>query len=321
MYNRLIRYVDKFNLLTEVQHGLRKGKSTETVSQSFIEHIQEALDNHYHVVGIFLDLTKAYDVVNHDILLNKLDSYGIIGVSKLWFKSYLTNRIQFVEIIQVDEQKHTHDRYLSAPRKTICGVPQGSILGPILFLLYINDLNTYVIDVQMILYADDTNILIMDKNEESLKVKLASIMKQLEVWFYNNELILNMEKSKVMSFYSRHCQRYCSPNIIYSNMEITYSSVLKFLGLTITNNLNWKTHIQTLCVYYILKSLKGVMSLHTIKTIYFAYFQTRMKYGIAFWGTDCDSVKVFHMLKKVIRLIAGVKYLNHIDRFLRILKF
>jgi hypothetical protein len=83
-------------------------------------------------------------------------------------------------------------------------------------------------------------------------------------------------------------------------VEITYSSVLKFLGLTITNNLNWKTHIQTLCaclskVYYILKFLKGVMSLHIIKTIYFAYFQTRKKYGIVFWGTDCDSIKVFRM--------------------------
>jgi hypothetical protein len=300
MYNKLIHYVDKFHLLTEVQHGFRKGKSTETASQSFIEHIQEALDNHYHVVGIFLVLTKAFDVVNHDILLNKLDSYGIRGVPKLWFKTYLTNHTQFVEIIQADEQKHTHDRYLSAPRKTLCGVPQGSILGPILFLLYINDLNTYVKDVQMILYADDTNILIMDKNEESLKIKLASVMKQLEVWFYNNELILNVEKSKVMSFYSRYCRCYCIPNIIDNNMEITYSSVLKFLALTITNNLNWKTHIQTLCaclskVYYILKSLKGVMGLHTIKTICFAYFQICIKYSIAFWGTDCDSIKVFRV--------------------------
>jgi hypothetical protein len=78
----------------------------------------------------------------------------------------------------------------------------------------------------------------MDKNEESLKIKLASVMKQLEVLFNNNELILNIEKSKVMSFYSRHCRRYFSPRIIYNNMEITYSSVLKFLGLTITNNLN-----------------------------------------------------------------------------------
>jgi hypothetical protein len=95
-------------------------------------------------------------------------------------------------------------------------------------------------------------------------------------------------------------------------METTHSSELKFLGLTITNNLNWKTQIQSLCVslskvYYILKSLKGVMSLHIIKTIYLAYFQTRMKYGIVFWGNDCDSIKVFRMQKNVIRLIAVVK--------------
>jgi hypothetical protein len=162
----------------------------------------------------------------------------------------------------------------------------------------------------MILYSDDINILIVDKNEESLKIKLAAVMKQLEAWFYNNELILNIKKSKVMSFYSRQCQRSCSSSIIYNNMEITHSAELKFLGLTITNNLNWKAHIETVCaspskVYYILKSLKGVMSLQIIAD--FVYFQTCMKYGIVFWGTDCDSIKVFHMQKKVIRLIAGVK--------------
>jgi hypothetical protein len=144
MYNRLIQYVDKFHLLKEVQHRFRKGKSTETASQSFIEHIQGALDNHYHIIGIFLDLNKAYDVVNHDILLNKLDSYGIRGVPKLWFKSYLSNRTQLVEITQVDKQKHTQDRYFLAPRKFLCGVTQGSILGLILFLLYIYKLLKYL---------------------------------------------------------------------------------------------------------------------------------------------------------------------------------
>jgi hypothetical protein len=147
----------------------------------------EALENKLHVIGIFLDLTKAYDVLNHQMLLDKLDSYGIRGIANQWFQSYLSNRTQFVEVTHLGK-KYTQNKYLSSLRKNSRGAPQGSILGPILFLLYINDLPKYVQDVPMVLYADDINILV-DKDENTLTCKIAYLMNHLEAWFNNNELI------------------------------------------------------------------------------------------------------------------------------------
>jgi retron-type reverse transcriptase len=206
MHNRLNSFLEKYNILTKEQFGFRNGKCTEIASQTFIECIQEAFDEHFHVVGIFLDLTKAYDMLNHHILLDKLESYGVRGTLNLWFKSYLSHCTQFVEITRLDHNNFTQNRYLSTPRERSYSVPQGSTLGPILFLLYINYLHRHVQEAKMVLYADDTNILVADKDEHELKLKIVSLMKHLEIWFFNNELIINLEQRHVMSFHSSQCK-------------------------------------------------------------------------------------------------------------------
>ena len=137
MHNRLISFLKKHNALTKGQHEFMENKSTETASHSFIESVQEAMDRYLHVVGIFLYISKAYDIINHIMLLDKLNYYGVRSSANMWFKSYLTNRTQFVEISQTDRSNRTRRRFRPSPRVNAHGVLQGSILGPLLFLVYI----------------------------------------------------------------------------------------------------------------------------------------------------------------------------------------
>ena len=184
-------------------------------------------------------------------------------------------------------------------------LPKGSILRPLLFLICINDLPRHFQGVNFVLYADDTNIYVVDKDEEALQHKVTLVMRQLEIWLGKNDLIVNIDKTCAISFHPHQDNHPTRPRITFKNNEIAYSSELKFLGLFITETLAWHAQIHSLCAslsksYYMIKSLRNVTSTQMIWSTYFAYFQSRLRYGIMFWGGDGKSIKIFWLQKKVI---------------------
>ena len=158
MYNRLISFVNKHDILYSLQFGFRHGYSTILAMIYLVDKISQSLDNGDYVLGLYLDFTKAFDIVNHAILLQKLEHYGVRGVALNWFKSYLSGRTQFVD----------YQGVRSTTCHITCGVPQGSILGPLLFLLYINDLSHVSSILFGLLFADDTNMFMSGKNPDEL---------------------------------------------------------------------------------------------------------------------------------------------------------
>ena len=232
MYNHLINFINKHNILYKYQFGFRKRHSTNHAIITLVDKISTALDRGNVVIGCFLDLKKAFDTVNHSILISKLYKYGIRGNSLQWFKSYLANRQQFVQI-------HTSK---SNTETVTCGVPQGSILGPLLFILYINDLSN-VSDVLLpILFADDTSVYIEAENESLVISILNEELEKINTWLKANKLTLNLDKSHYMVFHrGKRKIDFDTPSL--NHISLKRVKFTKFLGVIIDDQLKWSNHI------------------------------------------------------------------------------
>ena len=196
-----------------------------------IENICESIDKKKYVMGIFIDLKKAFDTIDHNILLNKLYHYGIRGISNGWIKSYLENRKQFVQ----------YDDAISDCKEILCGVPQESILGHKLFILYINDVFNISEIMKFVLFADDTNILCKYENYVSLCELVNIELSKLSKWFSIDKLSLNVKKTSYMLFGNRHVNNDIKIRIDMEEIEKVH--VTKFLGVYIDYRLDWKGHI------------------------------------------------------------------------------
>jgi hypothetical protein len=196
MYSRLNQHLIVNNILAAEQYGFRKGRSTDHAAYTLITGILQAWNSKLQVVGIFCDLAKAFNCMSHDILIEKLKHYGFSEPGINWIKSYLNNRRQRVDI------KFTTTHNYSSTWETVKrGVPQGSVMGPLLFLVYINDLPRHINhSVNIMLFADDTSILITEKNYENLNHKIRSTLDSSDRWFQANQLVLNLMKTNIIKF-------------------------------------------------------------------------------------------------------------------------
>ena len=193
MYKRLYRFLNNNNIIYNLQFGFRQQYSTSHTLINITENIRKALDDGNIGCGVFVDLQKVFDTVDHQILLAKLSHYGICGVSNDWFKSYLSNRSQYVSI-------NGYDSGLAAIN---CGVPQGSVLGPLLFLLYINDLNQAIKFCKVHHFADDTNLLCLGNSIKKLNKLVNTDLKRLVNWLNANKILLNVKKTELVIFKSK----------------------------------------------------------------------------------------------------------------------
>ena len=302
MYNRLIEFLNKNNFFNKYQFGFRNNHSTVMALIVLFENLTEALDKGDCAIGIFLDFQKAFDTVDHNILLDKLYVYGIRGIAHEWFINYLSNRTQSVN----------YHECVSDSKTLKCGVPQGSILGPLLFLIYINDLPSVSTLFMPILFADDTSLFCTGQNPDDLVQKINIEMEKIYSWVKANKVSLNVDKTNFMLFTPKHFSR--SMGNIYINgtciMEVTET---KFLGVVIDYKLNWSSHIMHINkkiakgIGIILKARK-VFNNETLISLYYTIVYPYLNYCIHVWGKAYNThlKNLLVLQNKVLRIVTGV---------------
>ena len=294
MYNRLLPNLEINNVLHKHQYGFRPGYSTDQALIHMTDTIRDAFDKKEHLVGVFMDLAKAFDSINHTILIRKLHEYGlkVDSSANKWITSYLNNRCQQVK----------YNGTLSDKRQVVCGVPQGSQLGPLLFLLYINDICQSSEILTFILFADDTNAYIRGKDIEQLfnilNVELAKVAK----WLDANQLCLNVGKTQYMIFSNRHVN--VTHDIMMKGIALECVPYTKFLGVIVDCKLHWKENIMYIrnkmskCIA-ILYKVNRILSTSVKLRLYKTFIQPYLTYCNTVWGTTYPStLKPLEIMQK-----------------------
>ena len=308
---RLMNYLIEHDILNKNQHGFLPGKSTETAILDFTKKIIDALDEKKKVSGVFLDLSKAFDTVDHAILIEKLEALGILGPNLDLFRSYLSGRKQTVSLDFLNPSTNTIETCMSPLLPVDIGVPQGSVLGPLLFLIYINDLCFSVPEENpAVLYADDTNCLFIHRSLPDLQTLAQTEIENLSLYFKQNRLTLNSLKTFIVDFCCRGPPDNAQLNIGADKIKNINST--KLLGVDIDSNLNWHIHTDNLSaklnsICFAHRILSNSCSIEVLRIAYFAYFHSHLSYGIVFWGSQKQNLdKILIVQKKCIRIISNV---------------
>ena len=293
IYNNLLEYLKKFDILTDRQFGFRPKHSTVDAIAELTERIRLMLDTKSSVpLTSYLDLKKAFDTVNHKKLLSKLESYGIRGPLLSLFKSYLSDRKQLVQVYNVQ----------SEVKDVQCGVPQGSVLGPLLFLLYINDLHQHCKLAEVFHFADNTSLLF------PLSANLTDAQKELDVvnkWLQSNKLTLNLSKTELQ------CTQSIQDALLMQGNELKLVEVAKYLGLYIDSKLSFKDHVAHLITR--LSKLIGLsfvmrkyLKTSVLLKFYDCYIKSVIQYGLLIYGSCSKSIlmPLKRLQKKFLRCIS-----------------
>lgn len=313
MFSRLEKFLNKNNVIAEEQNGFRKKRSTSLAAFKLIKKIMNCIDRNIPVTVLFMDMSKAFDFVCHNRLLMKLSKYGIRGPAFEWIKSYLSNRTQCVETSKYCPLSRTVHVYQSSYIENSYGVPQGSILGPLLFLLYINDLPNYL-SHECVLFADDTSIVIESKDLTTYNDEINRTLTKTITWLSENNLKVNLSKTKYVQFHTNRAM----PQVLtvsHENETLEEVSKTKFLGLNLDCHCSWKYHVHNLCskinrFVYAIRKVSRVVSLKAALAAYNGYIDSTLRYGIVLWGNSVNIDNIFIVQKRCIRAIFGISQLD-----------
>lgn len=304
MKEKLLSFLKKTNFFSNNQFGFRLGLNTETALLRFVNQVTDSINNKKQVLGLFLDIKKAFDTVNHAILLDKLYNIGIRGVAHNWFKSYLAERQQCVKINDV----------FSSVGVIKHGVPQGSVLGAVLFIIYINDLCSAKFKGAVTTFADDTALFYEGDAMDLVRKDMNSDLESIKWWFTKNKLVLSTEKSNFIKFSLKRddfanfklnykCTRCLDLDIVCPKCaEIGETDTIKYLGVTLDKEMNWKYHVCNLKsklvwgirLFYFMRK---VCPIQVMRSLYFALVHSKLEYGIVCYGGTYKTTLV--PLKKI----------------------
>lgn len=323
MADQLVNYLNKFNIISEKQYGFQKNKSTSILLHDFSDCIFNALNKNLSVTVLFIDFSKAFDTLLHDRLLLALKRIGISGPLLAWFQDYLSNRSMTVKL------ENTYSKFIPITS----GVPQGSILGPLLYLIYVNDMLNEVKKCSVYLYADDTALVAVHKHFSIANDYLQYDFNNILCWSHDNGLTINYKKTKAMHIHSpfkslenvnllyhdhaclhRNFRRDSIPLIGNCNctVKITNTHNQTYLGLLIDNQFKWDKHIDLLCNrlrsgLYSLRILKPFVNYETLIIVYHALIESLIRYGILSWGYTTNNYldKIENIQKRIFKLISS----------------
>ena len=302
----MISFIDKNNIFSSTQFGFRKGMSTETALIDYINRVHSGLNNNYYTISVLMDLSKAFDLMDHNILKNKLEHYGFRGNFLNFLIKFLSDREYFVSVNGIK----------STNKSVKIGVPQGSTLGPLLFLIYVNDMANSSDILKFSQFADDSTA---THSSRKLRDTISIIETEFEKilnWLATNKLIINLKKTHIMLFTNKK-----RPNEVKLNVNgsiITEETESKFLGVIVDNKLSWKPHIKYISnkiskSLSVLRYLRYSFPKSILKTLYLSLVLPYLMYCNIIWGSAFKTTlrPLFILQKKCLRTITKSKFLAH----------
>ena len=305
MYQRVYSFLCATHQLYISQYGFRKNHACDQAVGELVSVITKGIEQKKLTAGIFLDLSKAFDSLEHGAVLRKMELYGLRGCCLKWFESYLMDRKLTVSCKTADSGgEHTSQQYAVE-----FGTPQGSVLGPLIFLLFCNDLHLHLTFLSCIQFADDTTLYISHTNLNFITFALEHDLSILQDWFYANKLTLNIGKSVAILF-GKHGGK--KLNVCIGKEVIPQQQGTKFLGIWIDETLNWRVYTNALLLklnskVHLLKTGRNHLSPHALKVVYFAQVHSNLTYGIGIWGSliPMDTLKKLQKIQTTCKKILG----------------